>query len=345
MSELAAALRLRIEASGPIRLSEFMGRAVEHYYASGDPFGRGGDFITAPEISQMFGEVIGLWAAVVWQMMGSPETVLLAELGPGRGTLMADMLRAAGTLPAFRAAIRVHLIETSPALRERQKQALGDLQVTWLDQLADLPAGPAIIIANEFLDALPVDHYVRRADGWHERLVTFANGEFSFVDGETVGLGAPDAEIGDIFEVNSAACAVAAALGRRFARYSGAALLIDYGHGYSAPGDTLQAVRRHEPVPPLENPGEVDLTAHVDFAALAAAAAPALASRVVTQGSFLRRLGIELRAERLAAARPDQAGDIHAARSRLINPQGMGTLFKVLALSSAGLSDLPGFNS
>ena len=347
--DLASALRRQIGEQGPIRLSDFMGQAVAAYYAARDPFGRRGDFITAPEISQMFGEVIGLWAAVIWQMMGSPEELLLAELGPGRGTLMADMLRAAATLPAFRRALRPILVETSPTLRALQKRALQGEDPVWLDEFGQMPAGPAIIIANEFFDALPIDQYVRRADGWHERRVTEAEGKFCFVDGPGVAepamraLGAPEAQPDEIFEVNQAGRAIAAALGQRFAQQKGAALLIDYGHPLSAAGDTLQAMHLHRSAPPLDRPGEVDLTAHVDFAALVRAAAPAQTSPIVTQGNFLRRLGIELRAERLAAARPDQAAEIRLACQRLINPQGMGTLFKVLALSSAGLSDLPGF--
>ena len=328
-----------------MKLSRFMGRAVAHYYSGRDPFGQRGDFITAPEISQMFGEIIGLWAAVVWQMLGSPSELILAELGPGRGTLMADLLRAAVTLPGFRQALRVHLVETSPSLRQRQGQTLGETAVTWLDAIEQLPPGPAIIVANEFFDALPIDQYVRRADGWHARLV--ANGEgFHFVDGAVVeDIGFPECELGEIFEVNQPAREVAAWLGRRFGESAGAALIIDYGHAQSAAGDTLQAVGKHQAVSALSDPGEVDLTAHVDFAALARAAAPAASSGVVTQGAFLRRLGIELRAARLAAARPDQAADIETACQRLINPRGMGTLFKVMALSSAGLTELPGFNA
>jgi len=260
------------------------------------------------------------------------------ELGPGRGTLMADLLRAAATLPPFAAAIRVHLVETSPVLRARQKERLGE--AVWLDRIEDLPGGPAIIIANEFFDALPIDQFVRRADGWHDRLVQ----DGRFVDGPLAAAEDwPAAAEGEIFEINHPARAIAAHLGQRFGRQPGAALLIDYGHAHSAAGDTLQALRKHRAVDPLENPGEADITAHVDFAALARAAAPAIASDIVTQGAFLRRLGIELRAAKLAAASPERADAVTGAVQRLINPQGMGTLFKVLALSSAGLSDLPGF--
>ena len=349
-ADLEGFLRRQIQATGAMPVGEFMQRCVAAYYAGRDPFGREGDFITAPEISQTFGEMIGLWAAVVWQMMGSPAELVLAELGPGRGTLMADLLRAATTLPGFREAIRVHLVETSPALKARQRETLADSAAVWHETADTLPSGPAIIVANEFFDALPVEHYVYRADGWHERMVTCRDA-FAFTDGPAVSerrmaeLGAPEARLGDVFEVNPAARKLVQALGRRFAGQPGVLLAIDYGHDHSAVGDTLQAVRRHQPVPALQAPGEADLTAHVDFAALARAAAPAKTSPIIGQGAFLRRLGIELRAERLAASRPDIAEDLLAGCHRLINPGGMGTLFKVLAVSSPDLADLPGFIS
>jgi SAM-dependent MidA family methyltransferase len=261
---------------------------------------------------------------------------------------MADMLRAAGTLPGFREAIRVHLIETSPALKARQGEALDGQGAVWHETIDTLPAGPAIVIANEFFDALPVEQYVFRADGWHERMVTCRDA-FAFTDGPQMSerrmaeLGAPEAKLGEVFEVNVAGRRLAQALGRRFAEQPGVLLAIDYGYDNSAVGDTLQAVRRHQPVPALQNPGEADLTAHVDFSALARAGAPAKASPIVGQGSFLRKLGIELRAERLASSHPERADDLLAGCHRLINPGGMGTLFRVLALSSPDLPDLPGF--
>jgi SAM-dependent MidA family methyltransferase len=298
----------------------------------------------------MFGEVIGLWAAIIWQMMGSPSEIILAELGPGRGTLMADLLRAAGTLPGFREAIRLHLVETSPVLKECQRQTLAGTGAVWHDDAAQLPDQPMILIANEFFDALPVEQFVFRADGWHERLVTCRD-TFAFTDGPLVSerrmaeLGAPEAKLGDVFEVNPPARKLVQGLAKRFAKQPGALLILDYGHDRSAVGDTLQAVRSHQPVPALQTPGEADLTAHVDFAALSRAAEPAKVSPVVGQGSFLRRLGIELRAEKLAATHPDKADDLISGCHRLINPAGMGTLFKVLAISSPDLPDLPGFAS
>lgn len=343
-------LRRQIQATGPMPVGEFMQRCVAAYYAGRDPFGRAGDFTTAPEISQMFGEVIGLWAAIVWQMMGAPSEIILAELGPGRGTLMADALRAASTLPGFREAVRVHLVEASPALRERQRQSLAGFGAVWHEEAAQLPAGPMILIANEFFDALPVEQYVFRTDGWHERHVTCRD-QFAFTDGPPVSdrrmaeLGAPEAKLGEVFETNPQARRLVQALAKRFTAQPGVLLAIDYGHDRTAVGDTLQAVRSHQPVPALQTPGEADLTAHVDFAALVQAAEPAKTSPIVGQGSFLRRLGIELRAERLAASRPDKADDLISGCHRLINPAGMGTLFKVLAVSSPDLPDLPGFEA
>jgi len=349
-TDLEAFLRRQISATGAMPVGEFMQRCVSSYYAGRDPFGREGDFVTAPEISQMFGEIIGLWAAIVWQMLGSPSELVLAELGPGRGTLMADLLRAAGTLPGFREAIRVHLVETSPALKAKQGEALAGAGAVWHETIDTLPPGPAIIIANEFFDALPIDQYVYRAGGWHERMVTCRDA-FAFTDGPEVSdrrmaeLGAPEAKLGEIFEVNPAARRLVQALTHRFETQPGVLLAIDYGYDQSAVGDTLQAVRQHQPVPVLQQPGEADLTAHVDFAALVRSAASAKASPIAGQGSFLRRLGIELRAEKLAAAHPDKAEELLAGCHRLINPGGMGTLFKVLALSSPDLPDLPGFVS
>jgi SAM-dependent MidA family methyltransferase len=343
-------LRRQIQATGAMPVGEFMQRCVSGYYAGRDPFGRAGDFTTAPEISQMFGEMMGLWSAIVWQFMGAPDEVLLVELGPGRGTLMGDLMRAAAAMPDFRKAVRLHLVETSPTLRDMQREALGDFEPVWHEDIAALPEGPAIIIANEFFDALPIDQYVFRSDGWHERMVTCRD-QFAFTDGPLVSdrrmaeLGAPEAKLGDVFEVNPVARRLVAGLAKRFASHPGVLLVIDYGYDKSAVGDTLQAVRRHQPVPALQTPGEVDLTAHVDFAALIRAAEPAKTSRVVGQGSFLRRLGIELRAEKLAAAHPQQADDLLAGCHRLINPGGMGSLFKVLSISSPDSPDLPGFEA
>jgi SAM-dependent MidA family methyltransferase len=329
-------------------VAEYMEACLAHpefgYYMGRDPFGRAGDFITAPEISQMFGEMIGLWAAVVWRSMGEPAEVILAELGPGRGTLMKDFLRAAGTIPAFRRALKIHLVEISSALMARQQETLEGEQVTWLNDMRALPAGPMLVVANEFFDALPISQFVRRNDGWHERHIGLsADSELTFVDGPLADIRAPASRSGDIFEISGPGRDCATWLGSRLSEQNGAALVIDYGHAESAVGDTLQAVKGHRPVPVLADPGSADLTAHVDFQALAEAAAPAHATETTTQGSFLRSLGIELRAERLASHTPQKAEVLLRACRRLIDPSGMGTLFKVRALTHPGLPTPPGF--
>jgi NADH dehydrogenase [ubiquinone] 1 alpha subcomplex assembly factor 7 len=340
-------LMQRIAADGPISVAEFMGQALAHpehgYYRHRDPFGAGGDFTTAPEISQMFGELIGLWCAVTWQAMGAPTPIHLVELGPGRGTLMADLLRAARRVPDFRQAIRLHLVETSPTLRARQAQTLSDAVPTWHDHLATVPHGPLLLVANEFFDALPIRQFVRRRGIWRERLVGLDAQRLAFVDGPAVDIAAPVAEDGQVFEINEPARSFAAEIGYRLAADHGAALLIDYGHAVSAPGDTLQAVHHHAYAPILEAVGEADLTAHVDFQAVAEAARPAMGHGPVTQGAFLRALGLEARTERLIKANPMQTSDIIAACRRLIDPEEMGTLFKVLALSHPDLPPPPGF--
>jgi len=348
LTPLARLLRERIRATGPLSLADYMGEALAHpehgYYRSRDPLGVAGDFTTAPEISQMFGELIGLWCAVVWQSMGSPTEVVLAEVGPGRGTLMADLLRAAAMVPEFSRAIRVHLVETSRPLRAKQADRLAGVAPVWHDDLSTLPPGPLLLVANEFFDALPVHQWIRRSDGWHERMVGADGDALVFVDGPLAhGLTAPVATEGAIFETNPAARDIAAAIGQRLAASGGAALIIDYGHPASALGDTVQAVRRHAYAPVLEAPGEADLTAHVDFQALAQAARPAQCFGPVTQGSFLRALGIELRCERLTRSSPDKAGEIAAACRRLIDATEMGTLFKALAMTQPMLPCPPGF--
>lgn len=347
---LGLLLRERIALSGPISVAGFMDLTLGHpdhgYYRLKDPLGAAGDFTTAPEISQMFGEMIGLWLAVVWRSMGSPSRVVLAEAGPGRGTLMADILRAAEGMPGFRQAAEVHLVETSPALRARQAEVLRAARPVWHDELPALPEdAPLLLVANEFLDALPIRQYVKTAAGWRERLVDREDRGLTFVEGPVSAIAAPPAENGDIFEINEAARAVAAQIGQRLARQGGAALLIDYGHETSAVGDTLQAVRRHAYAPVLENVGEADLTAHVDFQAIAEAAAEARVYPLLTQGRFLRLMGIELRAERLSRSRPAKAADIQAACRRLIGATEMGTLFKVLCLTHPDLPIPPGFST
>jgi SAM-dependent MidA family methyltransferase len=342
--------------SAPERLDRFMARAVAAYYARrADPFGRAGDFTTAPEISQAFGECLGLWAAVVWEGMGRPDRVLLVELGPGRGTLMADALRAAAQVaPAFRAALRLHLVEASPALREAQRTRIGHAVAAWHDDVATLPPGPAILLANEFLDALPIRQFVRRGTGWTERHVQ--DGRFLELPAENPPPLPAEATEGAVAEVCEPARALAGSLGTRLAAQGGAALFLDYGAGEpggGALGDTLQAVSRHGTADPLAAaPGTVDLTAHVDFPALAVAAraAGAVAHGPLPQGVFLQRLGLMSRAAVLArsaslAGRRDQVGLILSGAERLVAPEGMGRLFKALCLCHPALPVPPGFES
>ena len=327
----------------PERLDHFMARAAAAYYAGRDPFGARGDFTTAPEISQAFGECLGLWAAVVWQQMGAPAVVHLAECGPGRGTLMADALRAiGGVMPEFRAALRLHLVETSPALRDAQRAALGE--ATWHDTLATLPDGPLILLGNEFLDALPIRQFIRRGTGWMERFVR--DGGFVEQPAGAPALPATAPE-GEIREWGEAAEALVAALAARLATQGGAALFLDYGPAESGPGDSLQALSRHGAADPLGPPGSADITAHVDFAALArvARAVGAAAHGPVPQGLFLQSLGLVSRAAMLARAAPRTAGMQLSAAQRLVAPEGMGRLFKALALCHPGLPTPPGFEA
>lgn len=352
---LLEALRAIITLEGPLSVERYMelclGHPVHGYYGTRDPFGAGGDFTTAPEISQMFGEIIGLWAVEVWERMGAPSPVRLIELGPGRGTLMADLLRAARVRPAFLESLTVHLVETSPRLETIQRERLRGVSapVAWHARLDEVPAGPAIVVGNEFLDALPIRQYVATERGWCERLVGLGEeGELAFgLSGAPAAPLAFEATRGAILEQAPARIAFISELAARLSRQGGAALLIDYGYEGPASGETLQAVRGHAYAAPLATPGEADLTAHVDFAALAAAARArgAATAGPVEQGEFLRGLGIETRAVRLKrAATPAQAEAVDAALGRLVGRERdqMGGLFKVLGLAGGGIADLPG---
>jgi NADH dehydrogenase [ubiquinone] 1 alpha subcomplex assembly factor 7 len=316
-----------------------MARANAIYYGTHDPFA---DFTTAPEISQMFGEIIGLWAAVTWQLLGEPDPVLLVEAGPGRGTLMRDALRAIrSAAPGFAAALRVHLIETSPRLRAVQATRVPD--ATWHDDLNGVPTGPMILFANEFLDALPIRQFVRRGNGWTERYV--ANG--AWVECPVADADIPDrtAGQGDVVEINQPARAFVADVATRLKLGSGAVLFLDYGPKHSAAGDSLQALANKQPVNPLSVAGTADLTAHVDFADLAALARDggALVQGPEAQGAFLTTLGLFQRTERLARAQPAQTEALLAASRRLADPAAMGELFKILAIRSPSCPSLPGF--
>jgi NADH dehydrogenase [ubiquinone] 1 alpha subcomplex assembly factor 7 len=343
MLPLERLIREALAAEGPMRLDRYMALCLGHpefgYYMTREPFGEDGDFITAPEISQVFGELIGIWCAAQWQAMGKPAPFTLVELGPGRGLLLADMLRAAKVMPDFATAANIHLVETSARLREAQRQVLGDT-ITWHERLADVPPGPMIAVANEFFDALPIRQFEMRQGHWHERVVGLADGALvlGLVESDGFTRRGPAADR-TIVEISPARTEIAAELGARLANEGGAALIIDYGHAKSAPGDTLQAMRGHGFVAVTETPGLCDLTAHVDFQALGAALAGAGAAiwPVLTQRAFLLAMGLEARSARLAAAADPQARDrLTRATRRLADETEMGNLFKVLAASHVG---------
>ncbi|MGL4635865.1 MAG: class I SAM-dependent methyltransferase [Beijerinckiaceae bacterium] len=359
VNTLADELRQLIQTEGPISIEHYMALCLGHprlgYYMTRDPIGAAGDFTTAPEISQMFGELIGLFAAQAWLDLGQPNPVQLIECGPGRGTLMADMLRACKALPAFRAALSVHMVETSPVLQGIQKHALeaASVPVQWVDRLdAVAPGAPFILVANEFLDALPIRQYVRQNNQWHERLVGISE------DRLACGL-APEPEKnlvkeapeGSVFELAPSILNFVAALSKKLVAQGGVALLIDYGHLQSGLGDTLQAMREHAFVDPLAAPGQSDLTAHVDFATVAAVARQngAVVHPPLTQAEFLQRLGIEERAAVLirGAKHDAQRATIASELARLTDPSklGMGELFKVIAITGPGQPVPPAFET
>ncbi len=355
MNALGEAIRAMIAGDGPLSVERYMLLCLQHptlgYYTTREAIGRAGDFITAPEVNQMFGELIGLWAAQVWLDMGAPPQLRLVELGPGRGTLMADALRAASVAPGFREAIMVDLVETSPRLRDEQRARLEGtgLPTAWHARVEDVPDGSAIVIANEFFDALPVRHYLRDAEGWHERVVGLdAAGALCFgAQRERVDIPTSAGEPGQVLEVGHVALRVMETIAGRLARQGGALLVCDYGHIASGLGETLQALRSHAYADPLAEPGEADLTTHVDFAALArvAAASGMRPHGPVDQGVFLRRLGIVERAAALSRrASPGQAAAIAAALDRLTAPRStMATLFKAMAVTPADAPAPPGF--
>jgi NADH dehydrogenase [ubiquinone] 1 alpha subcomplex assembly factor 7 len=349
MTPLARHLADRIRETGPISVADYMAECLLHpvhgYYTTRQPFGAKGYFTTAPEISQMFGELVGLALAQAWLDRGAPAPCTLAELGPGRGTLMADILRATKTIPGFHAAARVALIEASPKLREVQAATLAACRPIWLDRVEDLPEGPLFLVANEFLDALPIRQFQHGPQGWQERLIGLRDNTLTF------GLSAPLPQVPDtpafqhaphgaLVEDNLPARLAVLDVAKRIARHGGLAYWIDYG-GWRSQGDTLQALRKHAPDDPLAHPGWADLTAHVDFEPLAALAQ---AFAYDTQGAVLTRLGIDARTERLARSLSGPALESHlAAHRRLTHPEEMGSLFKVLAVTSAGAPPPPGF--
>jgi NADH dehydrogenase [ubiquinone] 1 alpha subcomplex assembly factor 7 len=352
---LLAELRERIRRNGPLRLDAFMEVCHAHplygYRHKAHAIGAGGDFITAPEISQVFGELLGLWCAVVWETMGRPAPLRLVELGPGRGTLMRDALRAGTAMPGFLAAVSVHLVEVSEPMRRLQRAALAlstggeGPAATWHERLADVPDGAAIVVANELLDALPIRQLVHDGRDWRERVVALGPGERLKLDvGDAVGFrSALPARQGAIVELRAGEDELLAVLAARTAAH--ATLFIDYGPAEPSFGDTLQAVRGHAYTDPLADPGTADLTAHVQFATLAgkARAAGLAADGPITQAELLGRLGIVERTARLMAANPSRAAEIEAATQRLMSPGGMGQLFKAMAVRSLSVPAPPPF--
>jgi NADH dehydrogenase [ubiquinone] 1 alpha subcomplex assembly factor 7 len=360
---LETEIRRRIAIAGPMPVNEYMTLCLVDgkygYYTTRDPFGAGGDFITAPEVSQMFGEMIGLWMVAVWKQMGSPENIRVVELGPGRGTMMKDALRAAKVIPAFLETAAIHLVEISPALMEYQRRTLAptSMPVSWHSALAEVPSGPVIVLANEFFDALPISQAVKTERGWHERQIdidtagylafTIAPDPIPHFD-SLLPPAVRNAPEDSIFEWRTDN--IAMELGTRLARDGGAALVIDYGHAQTAVGDTLQAVGKHAYADSLSTPGSLDLTAHVDFQALAVAVEGMGVNGfgAITQSQFLRRLGIVTRAASLKAKATDAtAAAIDAALKRLISEgeAGMGNLFKAAAFAHPALGVPPGFES
>lgn len=350
MKELETILRDRVLAQGPIPVADFMAECLLNprfgYYTTRDPLGAAGDFTTAPEISQMFGELLGLSLAQAWLDQGAPTPFTLAELGPGRGTLMSDILRATRTIPGFHDAARIWLVEASSTLREAQKTTLATHAIEWTDRAESLPDQPLFLVANEFFDALPIRQFIRQGDGWAERCIGLDNGQFAFVTAppspeSTLSHRLPDTRNGDLVEVSPDAPIIARTIGEKIEAHGGAALIIDYGDWRSL-GDTLQALHRHETSNPLEKLGKSDLTAHVDFEVLAMAS-PSAHTRLTPQGVFLERLGIAQRAEALAAHLDGESLQSHiAAHRRLTHPAEMGTLFKVLGLYPKSATPPPG---
>lgn len=357
ITPLETELHNLIASEGPLPLDRFMALALGHprygYYMTRDPFGAAGDFVTAPEISQIFGELLGLSLAITWQGMGEPDPVAVVELGPGRGTLMADALRAARAVPAFADALEPHLVETSPVLMRAQGAKLSEIgrEATWHQTIETLPEDrPLLILANEFFDALPVRQFQNLASGWHEKLVGLSpEGRLAIglapEPAPNIAFPAPE---GAIFETSPLSLDIMRRLGERIAAQGGAMIAIDYGHAKSGFGDTMQAVKAHRFVPVLTDPGEVDITAHVDFSMLSIAArrGGAIAHPILTQASLLERLGIHHRAE-ILKRKAENPGEIDRAVARLAGTDeaAMGLLFKAIAVTAPGQAPPPGFES
>lgn len=351
-----------IKLKGPITVADYMADALGHphegYYMRQTSIGAEGDFTTAPEISQVFGELIGLWLVEAWRGMGSPKSFNLVELGPGRGVLMADILRAARLRPEFTKSAMVWLLETSGRLRHEQQKRLrgSEIKPFWADEFADIPPGPSLIVANEFFDCLPIRQFERVKNGWRERLVGLDpdGKKLAFVLGRTppppeIGLpGITESALGDIFEISPDTQNAVDEICALLKDHGGHALIIDYGHMSSGLGETLQAVRNHQFWPPLSSPGRADITAHVDFEAVARAVIDhgAVAHGPITQGAFLESLGLAIRVEMLCKGKnADQAEAIRAGAARISAPNQMGEIFKVMCISSPVLPGPAGFES
>ena len=355
LSGLESVLAEVIRRDGPLPVARFMDLALNHptygYYRDRDPLGVQGDFVTAPELSQAFGEVIGAWLAQAWLDLGGPAPFRLVELGPGRGTLLADALRATQAVPGFHHSLRLHLVETSDRLRGAQAARLADFCANWHGQFDEVPPGPLLLVANEFFDTLPAHQLVATERGWVERCIDLDDqGRLSFCLAEArsaLGARLPDARPGTVAEVSPARTGLGRAIARRIVRDGGVALVIDYGAWAKQPtGDTLQATRNHAPCDPLDAPGTADLTTHVDFGGLAEAASAGGAAVYgpVPQGTFLAALGVHLRtAKLLERATPAQQRPLRAALFRLTDAGAMGELFKVLVLAHPQAPPPPGF--
>ncbi|MEO5807343.1 SAM-dependent methyltransferase [Devosia sp.] len=349
MTSLPDLIDTQIRANGPMSVASYMGLCLTHpakgYYKGADPLGAGGDFITAPEISQMFGELIGFFFVNLWQQMGSPKAFTLLELGPGRGTLMADILRVACRAEGFRDSLDLRLFETNPTLIAEQNARLEPYDPKWVDSFDKIGAGPLFVVANEFFDALPIRQFVRGQTGWHERVVGLVDDRRAFglsptpIPNAALPDTVQDAPLHAVFEVALAGGEVMSRLAKNVSRLGGAILAIDYGYALSQTGETLQAVKNHAYADILAEPGEADLSAHVDFEALGNVARKAglAVQPLVSQGEFLNRLGIGERAKALSAANPSAAAGIAAARTRLTAADQMGTLFKAFCAASPGL--------
>jgi len=354
MTDLTKVLLRRISQNGPMALTEFIETCLLHpvhgYYTQQNVFGASGDFVTAPETSQMFGELLGLCLAQSWQDQGCPDPFVLLELGPGRGSLMADLLRATSRINGFHQAMHLYLYEASKKLVDQQRKNLTGYEPLWIDSLADLPNLPLFCIANEFFDALPVHQYQRKGDAWHEQQVGIADGQLLMGLNKNPSVSPQlqarieDTAAGDIVEISPQSQAIVAQIGNQIESYKGAALIFDYGDWRSL-GDTVQAVKNHQYVDLLTTPGEADLTAHVDFEALAHCA-PCAHSRLTPQGVLLERLGITPRAQALAKNLSGPAIEQHiAAHRRLTHPDEMGKVFKALALFPKAAAPPPGFQT